>query len=215
MPQPGRALVFCALWLLLAGCAPRLPGLASAVLPVSAQADLPAFEREGMASWYGPGFAGRLTANGEIFDPAQLTAAHKTLPFNTHVRVINLANDRSVVVRINDRGPFKGARIIDLSRAAAERIGMIGSGTTRVRLEPVNGIGGIVPTAALASLPRYDVIARERRPGELLLLSSDSGGPVLVRVVGNVVPTAAGADVLVSPALFRTLGPSVTIESAR
>jgi len=88
----------------------------------------------GIASWYGPGFAGRATASGEIFDPGELTAAHKTLPFGTLVRVLNLDNGREVTVRINDRGPFVRKRVIDLSRAAAEAIGMIGPGTARVEL---------------------------------------------------------------------------------
>ena len=89
----------------------------------------------GRASYSGARFAGRPTASGEIFDPNAFTAAHPSLPFGTRVRVTNLANDRSVTVRINDRGPYTGGRIIDLSRAAAEEIGMIASGTARVKLE--------------------------------------------------------------------------------
>jgi rare lipoprotein A len=88
----------------------------------------------GIASWYGPGFHGKQTANGEVFDTAELTAAHKKLPFHTRVHVTNLDNGSTVVVRINDRGPFIRGRIIDLSRAAAEEIGMIGPGTARVEL---------------------------------------------------------------------------------
>ena len=89
----------------------------------------------GWASWYGPGFHGRLTANGERFNQYELTAAHRTLPFGTTVRVTNVNNGRSVVVRINDRGPFTGGRIIDLSVAAADAIGMIGSGVAPVKVE--------------------------------------------------------------------------------
>jgi rare lipoprotein A len=88
----------------------------------------------GVASWYGPDFHGKKTANGETYDMDDLTAAHKTLPFNTVVRVENLDNGRSVVVRINDRGPYVGNRVIDLSRKAAQEIQMIGPGTARVRL---------------------------------------------------------------------------------
>ncbi len=91
----------------------------------------------GTASWYGGKFIGRKTANGEIFTSRSLTAANKTLPFNTRVLVTNLNNDRSVVVRINDRGPYVGHRIIDLSYAAAKTIDMIGTGTAPVRLEIV------------------------------------------------------------------------------
>lgn len=89
----------------------------------------------GIASYYGRRFHGRPTANGERFDMAELTAAHKTLPFGSRVRVINKANGREVVVRINDRGPFVRGRHIDLSRRAAEEIGMIGSGHASVRME--------------------------------------------------------------------------------
>jgi len=88
----------------------------------------------GYASWYGGKFQGRKTANGEIFDTHKYTAAHKTLPFDTVLKVKNLENGRSVVVRINDRGPFVKNRIIDLSYAAAEDIGMIKTGTAKVRI---------------------------------------------------------------------------------
>ena len=89
----------------------------------------------GRASWYGPKFHGRETASGETFDMTELTAAHRTLPFGTRVRVTNEANGRSVVVRINDRGPFGERRIIDLSRKAAEVIGIKNKGVGRVKLE--------------------------------------------------------------------------------
>lgn len=81
----------------------------------------------GNASWYGPGFAGKRTASGERFNPGGLTAAHRSLPFGTLVRVTNRANGRSVVVRINDRGPFVGGRQIDLASGAARAIGMGGT----------------------------------------------------------------------------------------
>lgn len=89
----------------------------------------------GMASWYGPGFEGRLCANGEIFDPNALTAAHPSLPFNTRVRVTNLTNGLSVIVRINDRGPYVNNRLIDLSAQAAREIGMFNHGVAQVRLD--------------------------------------------------------------------------------
>lgn len=88
----------------------------------------------GIASWYGPNFHGKLTANGETFNMNDLTAAHRTLPFNTHVRVENLDNGRMVDVRINDRGPYVGNRIIDLSRKSAQEVDMIDAGTANVRL---------------------------------------------------------------------------------
>ena len=89
----------------------------------------------GMASWYGRDFQGRPTASGEIFDMYGYTAAHRSLPFGTRVRVTNEANGRSVVVRINDRGPWVEGRILDLSYAAAKQLGMLEAGVIRVRLE--------------------------------------------------------------------------------
>lgn len=96
---------------------------------------LAAHEMEGLASWYGGKFQGRLTANGEIFDTNDLTAAHRTLPFDTEVLVTNTRTGHSVVVRINDRGPFVDGRVIDLSRAAASRIGIVSTGIGPVQLE--------------------------------------------------------------------------------
>jgi rare lipoprotein A (peptidoglycan hydrolase) len=93
--------------------------------------------RTGIASWYGGSWIGKLTANGERYGAADMTAAHKTLPFGTMVRVTNLSNLRSTVVRINNRGPYVKGRMIDLSKRAAVAIGMIGSGTARVKLEVV------------------------------------------------------------------------------
>ncbi len=91
----------------------------------------------GVSSWYGPDFDGKPTSSGEIYDMHGLTAAHKTLPMNTMVKVTNIDNGKSVVVRINDRGPFVGTRIIDLSNNAAHKIDMVKKGTANVRLEVV------------------------------------------------------------------------------
>lgn len=92
-----------------------------------------------MASWYGPNFHGKLTANGETYDMYKLTAAHRTLPFNTILKVKNLDNGKSVRVRINDRGPFAKDRVIDLSKKAAMEIGMIDPGTAPVALILLEG----------------------------------------------------------------------------
>jgi len=89
----------------------------------------------GQASWYGPGFYGGRTANGEVFRPGTYTAAHRWLPFGTRVRVTNLNNGLKAVVRINDRGPFSGGRIIDLAHGAASALGVTSSGIAQVRLE--------------------------------------------------------------------------------
>ena len=110
----------------------RLAAIAAAMTiacvasPASARTDHGMRGPSGMASWYGPGFHGRRTASGERFNTHAFTAAHRTLPFGTRVRVVNRRNGRSVVVRINDRGPFVRGRIIDLSKSAARTIGLNG-----------------------------------------------------------------------------------------
>lgn len=100
----------------------------------------------GVASWYGGEFHGRATSSREVYDMNDMTAAHRTLPFGTYVMVTNLENDRSAVVRVNDRGPFVKGRIIDLSYAAARVLGLVGPGTARVRLDVLKG--GRAPSAA-------------------------------------------------------------------
>jgi rare lipoprotein A len=94
----------------------------------------PDYDETGVASWYGPDFYGHRTANGEMYDGTQLTAAHRTLPLPVNVRVTNLENGRSVVVRVNDRGPYAKGRIIDLSAAAAKALDVVGNGTAKVRV---------------------------------------------------------------------------------
>ena len=94
----------------------------------------PAYHTVGVASWYGPGFHGRLTASGEVYDMNAMTAAHRTLPFGTQVRVTNLANNASLDLVINDRGPFVGQRVIDVSREAANKLGFLNDGLTQVRI---------------------------------------------------------------------------------
>jgi rare lipoprotein A len=95
------------------------------------------WSEQGIASWYGPGFDGKRTASGEVYDMEEMTAAHKRLPFGTRVQVHNLDNGLRTEVRINDRGPFVDDRIIDLSMAAAREIDMLGPGTARVRIAVV------------------------------------------------------------------------------
>jgi rare lipoprotein A len=205
---------------LLGACAPALRATSlAAVGEADAAAGSPAAgvasrTQVGVASWYGPKFAGRRTSNGEIFDPSQLTAAHLTLPFGTRVRVTNLATGSSVVVRINDRGPYKPDRIIDLSQAAAEAIGMARSGLARVRIEPLALPDGLVRIAAGGALHGYEVATPFYPVGQLLVLAPRAGGdPVVVRVVTQQVPTESGADVLVAHPLFAQLGDTAEVHS--
>ena len=97
------------------------------------------FSQNGVASWYGRQFHGRKTASGERFDMNALTAAHRSLPLNCYIRVTNKNNGKSVIVKVNDRGPFHGNRVLDLSYGAAKRIGLTDAGTTNVNIERVDG----------------------------------------------------------------------------
>ncbi len=109
----------------------------------------------GKASYYGKKFHGRLTSNGETFDMNKLTAAHRSLPFGTKLKVTNLKNNKSVVVRINDRGPFKTTRIIDLSKGAAIKLAMIGDGVADVKLEVIGKLSKELDETAKIIMETY------------------------------------------------------------
>jgi rare lipoprotein A len=164
------------------------------------------YDETGIASWYGDKFKGRPTANGEIFDPTIVSAAHKTLPLPTVVRVINLENGRSLVVRINDRGPFVHGRIIDMSREGARLLGFQKNGVARVRVQVVadeslrleqaakagsfpEAITGNKPAYRAASVPSVSIKPKASQDGAVI----DRGGAVssidLVRNV-EVIPLA-------------------------
>lgn len=162
------------------------------------------YTETGIASWYGNPYHGRHAANGEIYDMEKLTAAHRTYPFGTWVRVEHLENRKSVVVRITDRGPFVKGRCIDLSRAAARAIDMIGPGTSRVRLVVISP-----PEARVAEdLFAVQVGAfRDRGRAEQLCrrmeslygtahLAEREGSPVMWRVLVGREPTVEAAQAL-------------------
>jgi rare lipoprotein A len=130
------AFLFC---LLFFGCAPK-----KVPYPPHEPGKEIRYRETGIASWYGEDFHGKKTANGETYDMHAMTAAHRTLPFSTRVRVTNLDNGNKTEVRINDRGPFVPGRMIDLSRSGAKELGMLGAGTARVVVEAV----GFAPGAA-------------------------------------------------------------------
>lgn len=132
-PQATRVVALCvvaSLVLLSAGCAGSSRRSARRNAPPPRN-----YVETGMACWYGPEYHGKKTASGETFNMNDMTAAHRTLPFDTMVRVTNLENQASAVVRINDRGPFKSGRIIDVSRKAADKLGFRQAGLARVRIE--------------------------------------------------------------------------------
>jgi peptidoglycan lytic transglycosylase len=136
----------------------------------------PAYRAEGIASWYGADFHGRQTANGEVYDMNGISAAHPTLPMPSYARVTNLENGRSIIVRVNDRGPYAKNRIIDLSTATAKALGTHGRGLARVRVEYVGhaGLAGSDDNALLASL-RYGTPAPA--PSSVRLASSRPSFP--------------------------------------
>ena len=152
-------LILCLGVLILSGCRPKVDDRPSG--PV----------QTGIASWYGEDFHGRRTSSREIYDMNDLTAAHNTLPFGTMAVVTNLNNGRSVVVRINDRGPFVKSRIIDLSYAAARAIDMIGTGTAPVRVEvlsamspPLSDIRYYIQAGSFVRRENADKLRRELSP---------------------------------------------------
>jgi rare lipoprotein A len=138
-----RLLALAALSLVVTGCA---TGRRTAPAPPPSSHAV-----TGQASWYGEAHHGKKTASGEVYDRTQRTAAHRTLPMGTHVRVTNVENGRSVVVRINDRGPFRPGRIIDLSQAAAREIGTLDDGLFPVRLEVLEDAGAARNRATIPS----------------------------------------------------------------
>ncbi len=135
--------------------------------------DNPAYRAEGIASWYGPDFHGRLTANGEVFDMHGISAAHPTLPIPSYARVTNLDNGRSIIVRVNDRGPYARNRLIDVSIGAANALGFYGDGLAHVRVEYVGRapLEGSDDRVLLATL-------REGRPAQVppQLMVASAGG---------------------------------------
>lgn len=134
----------------------------------------------GIASWYGPGFHGKLTANGEVYDQMELTAAHRTLQMPSLVRVTNLENGRSIVVRINDRGPFAHGRIIDLSKRGAQLLGFDRQGTARVRVDVLKKESMQLAAAAKAGqdTSRMDVAQLSKQPASAALASASSSSAI-------------------------------------
>ncbi|MGC9950072.1 MAG: septal ring lytic transglycosylase RlpA family protein [Bryobacteraceae bacterium] len=203
-------LVAVAMTVLLSGChrhkvARKPPPPPPAPAPGSAPSPSPTPEsgETGLASWYGHPYHGRASASGEIYDMEQMTAAHRTLPFGTMVRVHDLDNEKSVDVRINDRGPFVDGRIIDLSHAAARAIEMIGPGTARVRLEIVSAPAAAgqahfaVQVGAFRNRENAERLRRamEAKYGRAKLVER-ADTPGLWHVVVGMEPTEDGASAL-------------------
>jgi rare lipoprotein A len=152
----------------------------------------------GLASWYGAAFHGRLTANGEVYDMNHLTAAHKTMPLPSYARVTNTENGRSLIVRVNDRGPFAHDRVIDLSKRAADLLDYTHGGTARVKVEyagraPLDGHDDAFLMASVRGVPGYPAGDRFGQPASGVLVamngSTPTAGPVPPRALGDITGT--------------------------
>ncbi|MGH9812973.1 MAG: septal ring lytic transglycosylase RlpA family protein [Candidatus Acidiferrales bacterium] len=201
--QLGVAALLAALALGVGGCRKKA---AAAPRPSPAPPAAPgSYVEDGLASWYGHPYHGRLTANGETYDMNQMTAAHRTLAFNSWVKVINLENNRTTRVRINDRGPFIEGRIIDLSRVAADEIAMLGPGTAPVRIEVVEGPPGSPPPARYGvQVGAFKIVGNAQRLRDLLgesfkdseVVAYDAPDGIYYRVRVGRVPTIEEAQEL-------------------
>jgi rare lipoprotein A len=164
-------------------------------------AQVQAFRQRGLASWYGKRFHGHRTASGEPYDMYAMTAAHPTLPIPSYVRVTHLANGRSVVVRINDRGPFHPGRIIDLSYAAAYKLGFIQAGSAEVEIE------SLIPQEKDAPAIYVQLGA---------FASRENADALQARIAGELAWLRESAQILLSGELWRLhVGPYVSREAAR
>jgi rare lipoprotein A len=195
-PAALCALIGVACALALAGCAKRTARVPVAGVPrAHVPASTPKSGETGLASWYGHPYHGRQAADGEIYDMETLVAAHRTLAFGTWVRVTNLGNGKSVDVRIIDRGPFVGGRIIDLSHAAAQKIDLIGVGVAQVRLDilsappPAQAAATFyaVQVGAFADRARAEEVrsTMEQRYGTARLVLRQSSPPLWRVLVGR------------------------------
>ncbi|HWJ88613.1 MAG TPA: septal ring lytic transglycosylase RlpA family protein [Pelagibacterium sp.] len=164
----------------------------------------PNLDVTGQASWYGPAFHGRMTANGEVFDQYHLSGAHPTLPLPSYVRVTNVSNGASTIVRINDRGPFSHDRVIDLSRRTAEVLGFIDQGKTDVRVQyvgpaPLNGDDGRFLTASINQLTPYEIQNNSRMAYQEMQVAQAAPVPTAAPVPVARPETAAAAVANVAP----------------
>ncbi len=167
------------------------------------------YVERGLASWYGPNFHGKRSSSGEPYDMYKMTAAHKTLPLPTYVRVTNLENNRSVVVKINDRGPFKDGRILDLSYVAAAKLGIVGNGTATVELHVLDeGIpGAAVTEASDESVVTSGIAAAAPLPVETLPTPADTAAAE--------VPPGSGSGLSAAEAGLPTPGEQPAVPTAK
>ena len=175
-------------------------------------ADLPDYDDVGYASWYGEELAGQPTANGETFDPAAISAAHKTLPLPSYVEVTALDTGRTILVRVNDRGPMAGDRLIDLSRGAAEQLDLIGKGVGEVRVRylgraPRLGGGLLLQAAAPAAATPAPRQAVAEPPSTFWVQAGSFGDPLPARLMAEGIgaPASVSAASVGGRELYRVL----------
>ncbi len=168
------------------------------------------FDETGIASWYGRKFHGRLTASGERYDMFSMTAAHKSIPLPTYARVTNLANKRSVVVRINDRGPFVDDRLIDLSYAAAAKLDMLGAGTANVRVVALSGVPGEAKPASPVPVQPPVFVKPYKEPQPILHLPA-SQSALLAKSEGRYLQAGAYESYATADELRARLDGSVAV----
>ena len=175
--------------------------------------ELKPYKARGIGSWYGRKFHGQKTSIGEVYDMFAMTAAHPTLPLPSYARVTNLANGRTVVVRVNDRGPFLHGRLIDLSYAAAWKLGYIGSGSAQVEVESVMP-GDAPESTQLASVPAATPALEKGRAGAI------SPDPIAVIATASATPVPAPAEATALPevqeprGIFLQLGAFGSLDNA-
>jgi rare lipoprotein A len=215
MDKRIRVLFAVSVFLILSGLIPSLSAEDAGMVAPQPSVDA-AQDNNGIASWYGADFHGRPTSNGEVYDKEKLTCAHRSYPFGTYLLVRNLDNGSSVVVRVNDRGPFAKNRIIDLSEAAARIIGMIPTGTARVSLAVIppeealawkGGTPNGAPSALLASPP-----VASKGPAPQDAGSLDSNDRAIVRI--QVASYASEANARGTIERLAASGLSASIERA-
>jgi rare lipoprotein A len=177
------------------------------------------YKARGVASWYGKKFHGNPTSNGERYDMHRMTAAHKTLPLPTNVKVTNLSNGRSIIVRVNDRGPFVKNRLIDLSYAAAQELDMIGAGTAQVEVEALNtSYTGAITTASAVPTDKAATPIASTPEGLMYMQVGAFGEPDNAQTLARRLTDQGIAGVAVhgsngeTPALYRVrIGPFASI----
>ena len=202
---------------LLSGCAATTDKEALLNSPTPSPEPVPGqvYRESGVASWYGKDFHGRKTANGETYDMYGLSAAHRTLPLGTHIRVTNLDNYKSITVKVNDRGPYAKMRVLDLSYGAAKQLGFVAQGTAQVKIESLDPIqNAALYTVQVGSFtePENAKLLKERlsrRYGNITIIPFESNIGTFYRVRIGAYPSEQKAEAVASRLTLEGVEPIV------